>query len=264
MIRFSIVTITYNAASVLQPTLDSVASQTFRQIEHIIVDGASTDGTVDIAKEYKIRNDADEEMMHDVVVMSEPDKGLYDAMNKGIRVATGNYILFLNAGDTFPSADTLENIGAVVGEGETLPSVLYGDTDIVDNEGNVIGHRHHSAPARLTWRSFMRGMLVCHQAFYARTDLAKLTLYNLHYRFSADVDWCIRIMKLGSRQGLQTRNTGMVVAHFLEGGMSRKNHRDSLKERFKIMCRHYGLLTTLVMHLWFVVRAFGARFKICS
>ena len=179
MIRFSIVTITYNAASVLQPTLDSVASQTFRQIEHIIVDGASTDGTVDIAKEYKIRNDADEEMMHDVVVMSEPDKGLYDAMNKGIRVATGNYILFLNAGDTFPSADTLENIGAMVGEGETLPSVLYGDTDIVDNEGNVIGHRHHSAPARLTWRSFMRGMLVCHQAFYARTDLARQTPYNL-------------------------------------------------------------------------------------
>ena len=194
-------------------------------------------------------------MMHDVVVMSEPDKGLYDAMNKGIRVATGNYILFLNAGDTFPSADTLENIGAVVGEGETLPSVLYGDTDIVDNEGNVIGHRHHSAPVRLTWRSFMRGMLVCHQAFYARTDLARQTPYNLSYRFSADVDWCIRIMKLGGSQGLQTRNTGMVVAHFLEGGVSRKNHRDSLKERFEIMRCHYGLVPTVVMHLWFLIRA---------
>lgn len=263
MIQFSIITITYNAANELQRTLDSVAMQQYPIVEHLIIDGKSTDDTVALAEAYRKKN-LMEDSLHRVIVVSEPDKGLYDAMNKGIAMATGDYVLFLNAGDTFPAPDTLEMVEAAVGDGEELPAVLYGDTDIVDADGNFLRHRHLMAPRKLSWRSFLKGMLVCHQAFYARTDLAKLTPYNLSYRFSADVDWCIRIMKLGSRQGLQTRNTGMVVAHFLEGGVSRKNHRDSLKERFKIMCRHYGLLTTLVMHLWFVVRAFGARFKICS
>ncbi len=255
MIKFTVITCTYNAAAVLQRTLDSVQGQTYQEVEHIIVDGASTDDTMAMAMEYKRRNDDDDESLHEITVVSEPDRGLYDAMNKGLRMATGNYVLFLNAGDTFPSAETLENVEATVGEGETLPAVLYGETDIVDTNGNFIRHRRHAAPARLSWRSFIHGMLVCHQAFYARTDLARQTPYNLEYRYSADVDWCIRIMKLGKQQKLPIRNVGMVVANFLEGGMSRQNHRNSLKERFSVMRRHYGLVPTAMMHLWFVVRA---------
>ena len=108
---------------------------------------------------------------------------------------TGDYLVFLNAGDVFPSPDTLEHIAGCVGEGETLPGVLYGDTDIVDNNGHFLRHRRLSAPKKLTWRSFRSGMLVCHQAFYARTDIAKQNLYDLHFKLSADVDWCIRVMK---------------------------------------------------------------------
>ena len=254
MVVFSIITCTYNAESVLQRTLDSVLEQTYSHVEHIIVDGASTDATLDMVEAYKQKSDA-EDWCHEVRVKSEPDRGLYDAMNKGIQRATGQYVLFLNAGDTFPSADTLELVAESVGEGEEPPAVLYGDTDVVDDEGRFLRHRRLSPPRRLTWRSFMKGMLVCHQAFYARTDLAKATPYDLHYRFSADVDWCIRIMRLARRRHFPMRNVGAVVVNFLDGGMTTTNHRASLKERFHVMAHHYGFVPTVIMHAWFVVRS---------
>ena len=254
MVVFSIITCTYNAESVLQRTLDSVLEQTYSHVEHIIVDGASTDATLDMVEAYKQKSDA-EDWCHEVRVKSEPDRGLYDAMNKGIQRATGQYVLFLNAGDTFPSADTLELVAESVGEGEEPPAVLYGDTDVVDDEGRFLRHRRLSPPRRLTWRSFMKGMLVCHQAFYARTDLVKATPYDLHYRFSADVDWCIRIMRLARRRRLPMRNVGAVVVNFLDGGMTTTNHRASLKERFHVMAHHYGFVPTVIMHAWFVVRS---------
>ena len=253
MITFSIITITYNASQVLPATLSSVMAQTCKDVEHIIIDGASADDTVALAEAYRKKN-LMEDSLHRVIVVSEPDKGLYDAMNKGIAMATGDYVLFLNAGDTVPAPDTLEMVEAAVGDGEELPAVLYGDTDVVDADGNFLRHRHLMAPRKLSWRSFMKGMLVCHQAFYARTDLAKLTPYNLHYRYSADVDWCIRIMRLGAKRNLAMRNTGMVVAHYLDGGMTNQHHKDSLRERFHIMCHHYGLIPTAIMHLWFAIR----------
>lgn len=258
MVVFSIITCTYNAESVLQRTLDSVLEQTYSHVEHIIVDGASTDATLNMVEAYRQKSDA-EDWCHEVHVKSEPDRGLYDAMNKGIQRATGQYVLFLNAGDTFPSADTLELVAESVGEGEEPPAVLYGDTDVVDDDGHFLRHRRLSPPHRLTWRSFMKGMLVCHQAFYARTDLAKVTPYDLHYRFSADVDWCIRIMRLARRRRLPMRNVGAVVVNFLDGGMTTTNHRASLKERFHVMAHHYGFVPTVLMHLWFVIRSMVKR-----
>lgn len=258
MIRFSIITCTFNAEAVIERTLDSVLQQTHSHLEHIIIDGASTDRTVSMAEHYKAKSDG-EDHCHDVVIISEPDGGLYDAMNKGLAKATGDYVLFLNAGDTFPSPDTLEMVAESVGDGEELPAVLYGDTDIVDSEGNFLRHRRLAAPARLTWRSFMNGMLVCHQAFYARTDIAHQTTYDLRLRYSADVDWCIRVMHEAHRRRLPMRNVGAVVVNFLDGGMTTANHRASLKERFRVMCRHYGLVPTCLMHAWFVVRAFTRK-----
>lgn len=190
-----------------------------------------------------------------MIVVSEKDRGLYDAMNKGIQKATGDYLVFLNAGDVFPSPDTLELVASSVGDGEELPGVLYGNTDIVDDKGHFLRHRRLQPPERLTWRSFRQGMLVCHQAFYARTDLAKANPYNMQYRFSADVDWCIRVMKAAERQGLPLRNVEAVVVNYLDGGMTVKNHRASLRERFRLMRHHYGLLPTLAMHAWFVLRS---------
>lgn len=102
--KVSIVTITFNAARTLQRTLDSVACQTYADIEHLIIDGASKDDTLAIALQYQ------EQSRHQVVIQSEPDRGLYDAMNKGLQKATGDYLVFLNAGDTLYAPDTIETV----------------------------------------------------------------------------------------------------------------------------------------------------------
>ena len=250
MIKFTVVTCTYNAEKELQRTLDSVQRQTYCNIEHIIMDGGSRDRTLQLVKAYQHRN-AVGESSHEIVVISEPDKGLYDAMNKSIDRATGDYLVFMNAGDTFPTADTLEYVEGCVGEGEVLPGVLYGDTDIVNEMGHFLRHRRLAPPKKLTWRSFIWGMLVCHQSFYARTDIAREIHYDLHYRYSADVDWCIRIMK----KACTLHNTHLTIIDYLEEGMTTRNQKASLKERFRIMAKHYGLIGTVAHHAWFVIRA---------
>ena len=202
MIKFTIVTCTFNAEHELQRTLDSVFHQSYADVEHLILDGLSSDRSV----------------------------------------------------ETFPSEATLEHIAHSIGDGEALPGVIYGDTDIVNDEGRFLRHRRLQPPTKLTWRSFRNGMLVCHQAFYALTTLAKDNPYNLNYRFSADVDWCIRVMKEAERRHLTLKNVDEVVVNYLDGGMTEKNHRASLRERFSVMRRHYGLPLTLIMHVWFVVR----------
>ena len=257
MITFSIVTITYNADNVLGKTVDSVFSQTYPHVEHVIIDGASTDDTLQVAQDYMQRSYAASNG-HEIRIVSEPDNGLYDAMNKGLRQVSGDYVLFLNAGDFFPDSEVLSNIARNVGlEGvsrEKLPVVLYGNTDIVDNDGRFLRHRRLQPPANLSWRSFRHGMLVCHQAFYARLDIAKTVPYDCRYRFSADVDWCIRIMKEAEIRHLPLLNLHLVVANYTEEGQSTIHHRESLNERYQIMYHHYGKIPTIFMHLWFAVR----------
>ena len=236
--KFSIITVTYNAGAVLEDTIQSVITQTYRNVEYIIVDGGSKDHTLDIINRYR-------EHIHTLV--SEPDKGLYDAMNKGIRLATGDYLCFLNAGDELHEDDTLQLMGHSI-TGTELPDVLYGETAIVDEEGHFLRMRRLSAPENLNWKSFKDGMLVCHQAFFPRRELAEP--YDLRYRFSADFDWCIRIMK----KSHTLHNTHLTLIDYLNEGMTTRNHRASLHERFRIMCRHYGYLSTLARHAWFALR----------
>ena len=248
--RITIITVTYNAASVLQRTLDSVSRQTCQDIEHLINDGASKDDTVKMAKAYQ------EKVPYPVIIQSEPDHGLYDAMNKGLHKATGDYLVFLNAGDTLHANDTLTTLTShlLPLTSHLAPAVIYGDTAIVDSEGKFLHLRRLRPPKRLTWRSFKHGMLVCHQAFYVRTDIAQQEDYDLQYRHSADVDWCIRVMKRAEEMRLPLVNTNTILADFMEGGNTTQNHRASLKERYQVMCHHYGKASTIVMHAWFVLR----------
>jgi glycosyltransferase involved in cell wall biosynthesis len=240
--KFSIITVTYNAEKVLEDTIQSVIFQTYRNVEYIIVDGASKDHTLEIVNKYHNRINK---------VISEPDKGLYDAMNKGIQLATGDYLCFLNAGDKFHDSETLQKIVHTL-KGQELPDVIYGETAIVDEEGHFLHMRRLSAPAHLNWKSFKQGMLVCHQAFFANRELAINHLYDLQYRFSADFDWCIRIMK----KAKCLHNTRLTLIDYLNEGMTTKNHKASLKERFCIMAKHYGLISTILHHGWFVIRLF--------
>lgn len=257
MTKFSIITITYNAEAFLPRTVESVLSQHYRDIEHIIIDGASTDSTLSVAQDYMQRSYAAQNG-HEVRIVSEPDNGLYDAMNKGLRQASGDYICFLNAGDFFPNANVLDTIvsRSLTGKSrQQLPAVIYGDTDIVDNDGNFLRHRRLAPPRNLTWRSFRKGMLVCHQAFYARLDIARTVPYDTRYRYSADVDWCIRVMKEAERMGAGLAYVDSVVVNYTHEGQTTKHHRDSLKERYRVMQCHYGAFTTALMHAWFAVRA---------
>lgn len=242
---FSIITVTYNAQSTLPPTLDSVARQTCNNFEHLIIDGASKDDTIKIAKSL------DAPYMH---IISEPDKGLYDAMNKGLSMASGKYLIFLNAGDTFHLPTTLSDITSAI-EFNNYPDIIYGQTQLVDNQRNRIGDRHLSAPEHLTVKSFAKGMLVCHQAFIAKREIAPE--YNLGYKFSADYDWCIRCLQI-SRSNLYINR---IIIDYLSEGVTTANHKASLRERFRIMSHYYGSFHTLCNHICFIPRYLSSKRK---
>lgn len=252
----SVITITYNAASVIRPTLQSLNSQTFRNFEHLVIDGASKDDTVSIVRG----------MCPDSIILSEPDRGLYDAMNKGLRAAKGKYLLFLNAGDALHTPDTLRhyadaarlngknplNADENADSRQRYADIIYGDTIVVDSDRNFVKPRHLSVPDRLTFRSFANGMLVCHQAFMVRRDLAPE--YDLQYRFSADFEWTLRCLKAADPD--RNVNLHTVTIDYLSDGMTDKNHSASLKERYRIMCRYYGTIPTLLRHIRFLLRHF--------
>lgn len=235
----SIITVTYNAGKVIGKTLDSLKEQTFHDFEHLVIDGKSTDNTLTLIKDKCLTN---------TEVVSEPDKGLYDAMNKGIRKAKGKYLLFLNAGDSFHDAGTLEMYAR---EATKDKDIIYGDTIICDLDGNCLGPRHLSVPERLTTDSFSHGMLICHQAFMVKKELAPF--YNDSYRFSADYDWCQKCISAGDPA--KYVNLKAVTINYLNDGLTDKNKKSSLIERFRIMRKHYGLPKTVSRHLSFVARA---------
>lgn len=255
-LRFSVATVAYNAAGLIGRTIDSVERQTYPHVEHLIIDGNSTDDTLVHIHHYQERNSR-RAMPRDIICRTEPDAGIYDAMNKALRLATGHYILFLNAGDTFHDSHVLEHIARALGP--CRPAVVYGRTDIVDAEGCFVRHRRLEPPRRLTWSSFRWGMLVCHQAFLARTDLARQTPYDLRYRYSADFDWCIRLLRLGRGESPAALDSGLTVSDFLAGGTTARHHRASLLERMRVMGRHYGWPATFALHVWFVFRAILKR-----
>lgn len=239
MKKLSVITITWNAAATLEQTLRSVREQSWPHIEHLIIDGGSDDGTLELIGRY-----AHEQLRW----VSEPDRGLYDAMNKGAAMAKGDYLCFLNAGDTFFAADTVEKM-MLTFEDASAPDILYGETAIVDDAGTFLHMRRLKAPEKLNWKSFRQGMVVCHQAFIVKRELFEP--YNLAYRFSSDFDWSIRMMK----KATSIHNTRLTLINYLHEGMTTRNRKASLKERYRIMARHYGQLSTFLHHLWFVVRA---------
>lgn len=236
----TIVTITYNAAETLPLTMNSVAEQTFGDFEHLIIDGASHDDTLIIARRLGSPS---------LKIVSERDRGLYDAMNKGLRAARGQYVVFLNSGDAFHSPDTLRAYADAIMTKK--PDIIYGDTEIVAPDGTRLGPRHLSAPKTLTFDSFRHGMLICHQAFMVRKAIAPD--YDTDYRFSADYDWTIRCIK-ASRPGARV-NLDRITIDYLSDGLTDRNKKKSLAERFRIMATHYGLPAAVASHLSFIPRA---------
>ena len=184
--RLSIITINYNNASGLRKTLASVASQTYQDIEHIIVDAASTDGSVDIIKEYAEKAD------YPVLWSSKKDKGIYNGMNYGIKKATGDYIQILNSGDILAASDVTERMIVSMTDGA---DILYGNMVKYDYSTNrIIGK---SGEVEYSLRQYYSGTLN-HDCCYIRRDLFDLYgLYDESLKIVSDWKWFLQAIGLG-------------------------------------------------------------------
>ncbi|WP_342330227.1 glycosyltransferase family 2 protein [Pedobacter sp. FW305-3-2-15-E-R2A2] len=232
--KLSVITIVYNNVKDIERTMLSVLNQTYPNIEYILIDGASSDGTKDIIYKYKSRL---------AQFISEPDKGIYDAMNKGLSLATGDYVLFMNSGDEIYAPVTV----AEVFDTAAAADIYYGETEMFNEKWESLGQRRHHSPENFDWQSFKYGMSISHQAIYVKRSLAEP--FNLEYKYSSDIDWIIRAAKNAS----SIVNTHSYVAKYLVGGVSKKKHLASLKERFKIFTRYYGLVPNLINHIFIAV-----------
>jgi len=228
--KLTVITIVYNNVRDIERTMLSVLGQTYGNIEYIIIDGLSNDGTLQVIGKYKNRISK---------FISEKDKGIYDAMNKGLAIATGDYVIFMNSGDEFYDAGTVTAVFASANDAD----IYYGETEMIDDAGQSLGQRRHKAPAKFTWRGFKYGMSISHQAIYIKRALTEP--YDSRYQLSADIDWIIRAAK----KAKIIVNVNRYVAKYLVGGMSKKKHRQSLEERFDIMKRYYGLAPTILNHV---------------
>lgn len=225
----SVITVVYNNVRDIERTMLSVINQTYSAIEYIIIDGLSNDGTLDVINKYKNKVSQ---------FISEKDAGIYDAMNKGLAMATGDYVIFMNSGDEFYEPETVEEVFAACKDAD----IYYGETEMINDEGQSLGQRRHKAPNQFSWRDFKYGMSISHQAIYIRRSLTEP--YDSKYQLSADIDWIIRVAK----KATTIVNVNRYVAKYLVGGMSKNKHRQSLQERFDIMKRYYGLIPTVFNH----------------
>ena len=235
----SIITITYNAERWLERTMKSVLGQTCTEYEYIIVDGGSKDGTVDIIKRLEPQFEGR------LSWKSEPDKGLYDAMNKGIARAKGDFVWFVNAGDEIYGSETLAHV--VVAATEDT-DIVYGKACIVNAEGVKVSEHHKVTPPDLQRKHLMNGLVVSHQAILVRRTMA--TQYDTRYRICADYDWVVKAVT-GSRKNVYLDE---YICKFLTEGVSKKQRKRAWKERFHIMCAHFGILPTLWAHLLIAIK----------
>ena len=227
--KLTVITVVYNNVRDIERTIQSVIDQTYPNIEYLVIDGASTDGTAKIIQRYASSITR---------WISEPDNGIYDAMNKGLAMAAGDYVLFMNSGDEIYSEDTVHQVFA----SDEDADIYYGETEMYNEQWESIGLRRHAIPEQFNWKSFRFGMNISHQAIYIRRALVRP--YDLQYQLSADIDWVIHAAKRAQK----IVNTKRIVAKYLVGGMSKKRHWQSLKERFWIFSKHYGLLPNLFNH----------------
>jgi glycosyltransferase involved in cell wall biosynthesis len=256
----SIITITYNAGRFLERTIQSIgpggAADPLARLgpgfdfEYLIIDGASTDNTLDIVRQYEAW------ITH---WQSEPDRGLYDAMNKGLHRAKGDYVWFMNAGDELHDPQTLPRLLDTLRTGTA--DIYYSDALFVRDNGSPVGLRSRITPhtllplgkptnqsGSLSWVDMALGMKICHQAFVVRRGLAPDYLTD---NLSADLDWEIRCLKAARRVELLP----FVLCRYLIGGLSVQQHRRSLTDRFRVLVRHFGLLPTLWHHVRIAIRA---------
>lgn len=214
-IYFTIITIVYNGQKCIEKTIQSVVGQSYRNIEYIIIDGSSQDETLKICNKYK--NDVD-------ILLSEPDDGLYDAMNKGLAKATGDYVLFMNCDDTFHNLDALEQISRQLNGNDV--EFLYGDSFDVNCEDNM----NYKKSLPFVFRFY--GMFTHHQSmFYKKEVIEKHQIrFNTKYKIAADYDFTLNFLKYIKKY----QYFNFAISDFMLGGISENNFRMGKKEQVLI------------------------------
>ncbi len=244
--KISIITVVYNNVDEIEGTIKSIIQQDYPHIEYLVIDGQSNDGTLDIIDKYKSQID---------VFLSEPDKGLYDAMNKGLDLATGDFVWFMNSGDHIFERDTVSKMVAQVQEDT---DIIFGEVLFVDQSRKHLGTRSQLStqklPKTLDYNSLKKGMVVCHQAFLPRRVIAPKYINN---NLSADIEWVLQCLKHSKKNTA----SGLILAEFLVGGISKQQHRASLWGRFKILSQHYGIIPNLWNHFLIFIRAITQKTK---
>ena len=229
--KISLITVTYHSEKTLADTLESVLAQTYEDVEYLVVDGSSKDGTLDILRAYEPRFGGRMRWL------SEPDGGIYDAMNKGIRMATGDVVGLLNSDDFFASAEVLERVAAALSADASLDGV-YGDVRYVDPADTRRTVRHYSS-ASFTRKKLVYGLMPAHPSFYARRAcFEKYGLYDTRYRISADYDMFVRLIWKGD---VRLQYLPFDFVDMRSGGASSaglKVHRTIMREHLRIAREH--------------------------
>lgn len=227
--KLSIITINYNNAEGLRKTLASVASQTYRNIEHIIVDGGSTDESVDIIRKYESSNRSS---VHPLTIIwsSEPDNGIYNAINKGIRKATGDYVQILNSGDLLASNDIIERIMAKLKD-NNYPEMLYGNAVDVDNGKRLSSH---GPGIEYSLLSLYRATYPHDSTFFKRElfSAERYGLYDENLKIVSDWKWYLQAIGLGNVKPVYV---DIDVALFDVHGISSTNKELDAQERRKVL-----------------------------
>ncbi len=246
----SVVTVAYNDASNLEATIRSVARQSYPRVEHIIIDGGSTDGSVDIVRSSRAPL---------MFWTSEPDDGVYDAMNKGIAAAKGDWITFLNAGDTYFDGEILTDIFDRSAEA-AASDLVYGDVFTVDSDGTLL--RRERARS-FTGTGLKGGLPANHQTILVRRS--RCPRYDLRYRISSDLDWAISIFGVGGVKTFYFSDRPMV--YYRVGGMS-SLRTEGTWEAMEIIARRFGfidaLLRTPIFIRWLIAAYLKRAFHITT
>ena len=221
--RITLITVAFNSAKTIRDTFDSVLSQTCNDYEYIVVDGLSNDNTIDIIKEYEPKFNGKMRWI------SEKDSGLYDAMNKGIRMATGDVVGILNSDDIFSAADVLDKIKQHFLKNST--DAVYGDVRYVKADDLTVPVRHYSSKNFKRWKMRL-GLMPAHPSFYARKILfEQYGFYRTDYKIAADFDLLLRFIFI---HNIKIQYIPMIFVTMRMGGVS----SNSFKVHFRIMREH--------------------------
>ncbi len=243
MMKFSIITVCYNAEDCIEGTIRSVLHQSYKNIEYIIIDGGSKDNTMKIINKYK--GDID-------VIVSEPDQGIYNAMNKGQKLAKGEYLNFLNAGDTFKNKNTLSIVNENIKK-ET--KIISGDFNLIttNNKSKIIKTK------KITWKYFKKDFYACHQAIFIHSSI--VSFYDVSYKIKADYKWVLDA--LSKTEEASVVKIYQPLVNYDANGFSSQNSFNNLNELIRLQKNYFGtkqIILNLDVYVFRILRDLKSRF----